>query len=198
MFSKSHVLNVLNTWQWIATFIFTISSPYLVAAEHSTHPHNSRVSFSHIKTDNILPHPAINSIVQDHSGFMWFATQDGLNRFDGNRFEVFKASDKNSNSLANNYIYPLSLDNQNQLVIGTRYGGVNQLNLFNYAFSTPLLNSLLKLSSGAYHVSIFTSLEELSSNVNLYIEGYELPLFSVLTYSTDFTLTILLLIFINS
>lgn len=101
---------------------------------------NALAAFEHYTIEDGLSQSVVFSIEQDELGFMWFATQDGLNRFDGERFEVFKASDKNSNSLANNYIYPLSLDNQNQLFIGTRYGGVNQLNLFNYGFSTPLLN----------------------------------------------------------
>ena len=102
--------------------------------------HNASAAFEHYTIEDGLSQSVVFSIEQDQLGFMWFATQDGLNRFDGERFEVFKASDKNTNSLANNYIYPLSLDNQNQLFIGTRYGGINQLNLFNYRFAPPQLN----------------------------------------------------------
>lgn len=100
---------------------------------------NALAAFEHYSIEDGLSQSVVFHIEQDHLGYMWFATQDGLNRFDGNRFEVFKTSTKNSNSLSNNYIYPLSLDNQNQLLIGTRHGGVNQLNLYNYEFAKPLL-----------------------------------------------------------
>src|ERR1035437_2610269 len=45
----------------------------------------------------------INSITQDNKGFMWFATGDGLNRFDGTNFKVFKFEPDNPYSLPSNY-----------------------------------------------------------------------------------------------
>ncbi|MDN3378545.1 MULTISPECIES: two-component regulator propeller domain-containing protein [unclassified Pseudoalteromonas] len=98
-------------------------------------------AFKHYSIEEGLSQSVVFNIEQDQLGFMWFATQDGLNRYDGNRFDVFKASAKNTNSLTNNYIYPLALDNQNKLFIGTRHGGVNQLNLYNYEFAAPFLKN---------------------------------------------------------
>ncbi len=102
---------------------------------------NVVAAFKHYSIEEGLSQSVVFNIEQDQLGFMWFATQDGLNRFDGERFEVFKASEKNAHSLTNNYIYPLALDNQNKLFIGTRNGGVNQLNLFNYEFAAALLKN---------------------------------------------------------
>ncbi|MFY8326703.1 two-component regulator propeller domain-containing protein [Pseudoalteromonas sp. ZZD1] len=102
---------------------------------------NVFAAFKHYSIEEGLSQSVVFNIEQDELGFMWFATQDGLNRFDGNRFDVFKTSVKNTNSLTNNYIYPLSLDNQNTLYIGTRHGGVNQLNLYNYEFTAPFLKN---------------------------------------------------------
>ena len=43
-------------------------------------------------------------IAKDHRGFVWFATQDGLNRYDGYRFDIFRAESGNPQSLPNNRI----------------------------------------------------------------------------------------------
>ena len=42
--------------------------------------------------------------MQDEKGFMWFGTQDGLNKFDGNNFTVFKNDPTNQNSLSSSEI----------------------------------------------------------------------------------------------
>ncbi|CAM3850695.1 hypothetical protein PMAG_a2639 [Pseudoalteromonas mariniglutinosa NCIMB 1770] len=102
---------------------------------------NTLAAFQHYGIEEGLSQSVVFNIQQDQQGFMWFATQDGLNRFDGNQFEVFKTSAKSNNSLSNNYIYPLLLDSQNQLFIGTRHGGVNHLNLFSYQFASPQLEN---------------------------------------------------------
>ena len=44
------------------------------------------------------PDNRINSILQDRRGFMWFATEDGLNRYDGNTFVVYKNNPNDPNS----------------------------------------------------------------------------------------------------
>jgi ligand-binding sensor domain-containing protein len=52
----------------------------------------------------------INSITQDSKGFMWFATDDGLNRFDGTNFKVFKPEPNNPYSLPSNYVQVIFKD----------------------------------------------------------------------------------------
>ena len=46
--------------------------------------------FTHLSMDDGLSHNDITSIVQDKDGFMWFATRDGLNRYDGNKVKVYR------------------------------------------------------------------------------------------------------------
>lgn len=60
--------------------------------------------------------------IQDRRGFMWFATKEGLNRFDGSRFRIFSHNQTASNSLPNNYILALCEDNQGWIWIGTARG----------------------------------------------------------------------------
>lgn len=55
-------------------------------------------------TEDGLSHDAIRDILKDKEGFMWFATWDGLNRFDGKNFITYKASAGDKSSLGNNRI----------------------------------------------------------------------------------------------
>ncbi len=59
----------------------------------------------------------INDIIYDKKGFIWIATENGLNRFDGYRFHVFSYSPFDTNTLANNRILDLEIDYQNKLWI---------------------------------------------------------------------------------
>ncbi|HYZ85174.1 MAG TPA: two-component regulator propeller domain-containing protein, partial [Bryobacteraceae bacterium] len=65
------------------------------------------------------------SILQDHRGFMWFGTGDGLNRYDGNSFIVYKNNPKDPGSLSANFIRDLVEDNHGSLWIAV-YPGVNK------------------------------------------------------------------------
>ena len=60
-------------------------------------------------------------------GFMWFGTQNGLNRYDGYRFVIYRNDPKDPFSLSNNYITSLELDREGHLWVGTWGGGVNRL-----------------------------------------------------------------------
>ncbi|MFY7826232.1 MAG: hybrid sensor histidine kinase/response regulator transcription factor [Flectobacillus sp.] len=64
----------------------------------------------------------VNSIVQDDNGFMWIATDDGLNRFDGISFRVFRHDSEGQYSLPGNYINTVFKDSHGQLWITSRKG----------------------------------------------------------------------------
>jgi signal transduction histidine kinase/ligand-binding sensor domain-containing protein/DNA-binding response OmpR family regulator len=76
-----------------------------------------------------LSNSIINAIVQDHHGFMWFATEDGLNKYDGYNFTVFKNNPNDLTSISNNFISALYFDQAtHQLWISTNNG----LNIYDY------------------------------------------------------------------
>lgn len=64
-------------------------------------------------------------MVQDRSGFIWIGTQDGLSRFDGYEFRVYKADRDDPWSLSQNHVLALAADADGSLWIGTQAGGLN-------------------------------------------------------------------------
>lgn len=77
--------------------------------------------FRHLQVENGLSHNTITSSIQDHRGFMWFGTKDGLNRFDGYNFKTFKNQPNLKNSLGSNFIRTLH-EYQNYIWVGTDNG----------------------------------------------------------------------------
>ncbi len=81
---------------------------------------------THLTSDDGLSQNRIYSILQDRRGFMWFATEDGLDRYDGNAFVVYKNNPDDPNTLSANLIQNLIEDGHGYLWIGT-WGGLNKL-----------------------------------------------------------------------
>ncbi len=82
--------------------------------------------FNQINTYQGLSQSSVLSVCQDKYGFVWMGTKDGLNRFDGYTFNVFKNELGNTNSLSNNEVIILSTDSKGDILIGTRGGGLNK------------------------------------------------------------------------
>src|SRR5258708_20286667 len=60
--------------------------------------------FSQLTTADGLSQSAVNCILKDKSGFMWFGTQDGLNKYDGHTFTVYRNNPQNPRSIPANQI----------------------------------------------------------------------------------------------
>ncbi len=78
---------------------------------------------------NGLSNNSVRCIYQDKRGFIWLATYDGLNRYDGREFKVFRNKIGDSTSLPHNYIYTLYEDTDQQFWVGTGRG----LAIFNHS-----------------------------------------------------------------
>lgn len=88
----------------------------------------SEYSFNHLTVANGLSQSAVTCIFQDKNGFMWFGTQDGLNRYDGYNFKVFKNISSDSTSLSDNFIFSIYEDESSSLYIETQSGKLNKYN----------------------------------------------------------------------
>lgn len=78
--------------------------------------------FTHYQVENGLSNNAVMCSLQDHYGFMWFGTRDGLNRFDGLSFKIFRNNPNNSKSIGSNAINCLYEDDRNNIWVGTEKG----------------------------------------------------------------------------
>lgn len=83
---------------------------------------NLNYHFKKIQVDGGLSENTIYCILQDSKGFMWFGTKDGLNRYDGSNFRIFRHAASNPFSLGNNFIRAIAEGDNNHLYIGTDDG----------------------------------------------------------------------------
>lgn len=78
--------------------------------------------FRHYQVENGLSHNTVMCSVQDQQGFLWLGTKDGLNRFDGTSFKVFRHQVNDSSSIGNDYVRYLYNDGAGRLFVGTQRG----------------------------------------------------------------------------
>lgn len=83
---------------------------------------NEQLKFSQLSAIDGLSNSNVFGITQDHQGFIWFATEDGLNRYDGNNFVTYRHNTNNKHSIADNVIRKIFIDNENTLWVGTKKG----------------------------------------------------------------------------
>ncbi|MGZ3754096.1 MAG: hybrid sensor histidine kinase/response regulator transcription factor [Mucilaginibacter sp.] len=83
-----------------------------------------QLNFTLLTTKNGLSSNVVNGVLKDSYGWVWFATGDGLNRFDGNNFTVYRHRDGDTTSLPVNEILSFYEDKTGRLWIGTGGGGL--------------------------------------------------------------------------
>ena len=83
---------------------------------------NNLLKFSQLSTSDGLSNSNVFGITQDNQGFIWFATEDGLNRFDGKNIVTYLHDAYNKNSIADNVIRKIFIDSQHTLWVGTQNG----------------------------------------------------------------------------
>lgn len=87
---------------------------------------SNTIKFNRIPRDQGLSQTTVLCAKKDSRGFMWFGTQDGLNRYDGYKFTVFKKNPAEFNSLSENWIWTIYEDSSDVLWVGTFGGGLNR------------------------------------------------------------------------
>jgi two-component system sensor histidine kinase ChiS len=92
----------------------------------AAHASGSTVRFERLSLADGLSQSSVYQILQDRKGFLGFATQDGLNRYDGYQFKVYRHNPQNSGSLSDNFTQALFLDADGVIWVATRDGGLNK------------------------------------------------------------------------
>lgn len=88
---------------------------------------SSKAIFKHLTINEGLSQNTVYCILQDHEGYIWIGTEDGLNKYDGYEFTIYKHDVNDRNSLSNSQINALLEDDKGNLWIGTSDG----INLYN-------------------------------------------------------------------
>src|SRR5512138_394244 len=101
-------------------------APKRVSAESLPRICNCVLRFDRISIEQGLSQSSVFVIFQDSRGFLWFGTEDGLNRYDGYIFKVFKPDPDVSTSLSDRWITSIVEDQQGYLWIATHQGGLNR------------------------------------------------------------------------
>ncbi|MDR2804759.1 MAG: hybrid sensor histidine kinase/response regulator, partial [Dysgonamonadaceae bacterium] len=118
--------------------------------------------FRSYQVENGLSHNSVWTVMQSSSGFLWFGTNDGLNRFDGKTFKVFRHTEGDSLSIGNNFIHCLKEDAQGRFFVGTKKGlylynasleNFRRINLDRTSENDASINAIYGTPEGAVYVA---------------------------------------------
>jgi ligand-binding sensor domain-containing protein/two-component sensor histidine kinase len=119
--AQSSIIRFVCTFLCMLAFRFAVSQSLNVTFEHFNH-------------EDGLSTP-VTKIVQDSFGFIWLGTMDGVKRFDGENFVSYRSNPRDSNTLCNNIINDLCVDQSNRIWAATN-GGLCYFNFEDGAFHT--------------------------------------------------------------
>lgn len=137
------------------------------------HAQQNPIKFEHISIQQGLSQSTVSCILQDKKGFMWFGTEDGLNRYDGYNFTIYKNDSLDKTSLSDSYILSLYEDKSGTLWIGTYSGGLNKFDrekeqfiYYKHAPDSPdtlsnnMVQSIYEDSTGTLWIGTYDGLNE--------------------------------------
>jgi signal transduction histidine kinase/ligand-binding sensor domain-containing protein/DNA-binding response OmpR family regulator len=85
--------------------------------------------YERLSTASGLSQSSVYKIIQDKKGFLWFATGDGLNRYDGHNFKIYRNDPSDPKTLSGSEIFTVAEDDLGNLWVGTRNSGLNKIEL---------------------------------------------------------------------
>ena len=114
---------LINLLKYLCFLIFFQIIPplYAFASESS-------IRFEQISIEHGLPQSSAKAILQDRLGFIWVGMEEGLARYDGYEFKVFKKKLNDTQSISNNYVTTIIEGKNGYIWVGTRAGGLNRFN----------------------------------------------------------------------
>src|SRR3989304_6737604 len=115
------------------------------------------LKFDHLTAPKGLSSNNVICIIKDSRGFMWFGTDNGLNKYDGYNFTVYKVDPNNENSISHSKVLAIVEDRNSNIWIGTERGGLNLYERDNDRFMRFILDSSLE---NQYNASILPAILE--------------------------------------
>ena len=149
----------------------------LCSASFAQHGH---LRFHHLGTEDGLSQSWVGCMLQDRHGFIWLGTEEGLNRYDGERFKQFFQNPDTDNSLPNSYINTLLEDREGMIWAGTP-SGLARVDPISFAItsyrpqaddpgslSSDDVTTLIEDSEGNLWVGTFNGLNRFLSETNAF------------------------------
>ncbi|GLX80042.1 hypothetical protein tinsulaeT_33820 [Thalassotalea insulae] len=144
--------------------------------------------FEHFYREQGLSQGSTQALLYDNQGYLWIGTADGLNRYDGYQFTIYKNVPDNKRALSSNNILALFEDQNNQLWIGTDGGGLNrfnkQTNTFKHYLNDPSnsnslisnsINDIIQDSNGNYWIATSKGLDKFDGqNFTHYLSNHNI------------------------
>jgi len=124
-------MNIVNNTKCIINFSILLLISVILT--NNVFAQNKPIKFNRLTSSNGLSQNRVSSIVQDHDGFIWIGTEDGLNKYDGYNFEIFKRIPGDSLSINDNQALAMHVSKDGTLWIG---GGLTGLSKYNSATKT--------------------------------------------------------------
>lgn len=115
----------LGTWIRSLCLATLLSLGWIDGAVAGAVPGVERIHFRTFGISDGLPQATVRAMAQDSSGFLWLGTQDGLARFDGYEFRIYKTDRDDPSSLSQNHVWALAADPDGSLWVGTQAGGLD-------------------------------------------------------------------------
>ena len=121
-----------------AATLFYLMLPVCLFAQQPL-PEKWKLTGEWLTANNGLSQGMINGILEDSEGYMWFATKDGLNRYDGYRIKVFRQDPDDPYSLPDNYVTSVSEDSRKNIWVTTLFHGIYIFNKQTERFTEVVL-----------------------------------------------------------
>lgn len=166
----------MSSKRHLTSSLFLIMTICLTQAQHANY------YFRSLNTENGLSQNTVLSILQDQTGFMWFGTKDGLNKYDGNKITVYRQNENQPRCLGNNTIWSLL-----ELPDGTIWAGTDR-GIYIYNPHTDGFHFFSKKADNGHTITNSVLDMKLDGNGNVWISCHNLYKYSTKTEKLEIVL----------
>lgn len=125
-FFVPHAYKMKVLIKYIVLLLFLFLANFQLYAKVLSINSDISLKFEKLSVEHGLSQSNVNAILQDSKGFLWFGTDDGLNKYDGYSFAIYKSDPNDSSTLSSDFITSLYEDSTGTIWVGTYGGGLNK------------------------------------------------------------------------